>query len=352
MMKKMTPVMLACMMVLAGCQSETETPANTQARVTHDVDVMSVTMQTIPSSAVVPGAVISDQQAKMASRLMGYIRDLDVHVGDHVKKGDVLFSIDPVDISSAATQAQAAVAQAEAALADAKLDFERFERLYKEGSVPKQQLDKMKLQYRVAEENLNKAEAGLTQAQGQMRYADVRAPFDGTVVKKMAVAGDLAAPGHPVVVLENQNKMLVQVDVSGSVYASLNVGESVDVEIDGFEERFVGKVVRIVSAANPMTRSHIVKVKVDAENLNSGIFARVSFPMGSRQTILVPDSAVIHRAGVRGVMVVDADNIAHFRLVRVGESHKGQTEVLAGLLPGERYVPAGQDTILTGDLIK
>ncbi len=352
MMKKMTPVMLACMMVLAGCQSESETQTDTQARITHSVAVETIQPQAIESFAVVPGSVISDQQAKMASRLMGYIRDLDVHVGDYVKQGDVLFSIDPVDISSAATQAQAAVAQAEAALADAKLDYERFERLYKEGSVPKQQLDKMKLQYRVAEENVTKAKAALMQAEGQMRYADVRAPFDGTVVNKMAVAGDLAAPGHPVVVLENQNKMLVQVDVSQDVYNNLKLGDKVDVEIDGVAKRISGEVVRIVSAANPMTRSHIVKVKVNSEGLNSGTFARVFFPTGERQTILVPDSALIHRAGVLGVMVVDAKNVAHFRLVRVGESDKGQTEVLAGLLEGERYVPAGQDTILTGDLIK
>jgi RND family efflux transporter MFP subunit len=350
MQKTIISALIAGALGLSGCSQEASEVAQSTAKT---IETYTVAEQMVPAMTSVPGMMVSDQQAKMASRLMGYIRDLEVNVGDWVQKGDLLFSIDPVDLDSASSQAAAAVAQARAAMRDAKADFERFQALFADGSVPAQQLDKMRLQYEVAVQNVKKAEAGQKQASGQLAYADVRAPFEGMVVQKMAVPGELAAPGHPIVVLENQDRLLAQVNVSGEVFETLKKGQRVWVEIDGQSDWVEGEIERLVNAANPMTRSHLVKVKLaQTVRANSGNFVRVHFPAGQSPQMMVPTTAITTRAGVTGVMVVNAQERLNFRLVRPGRVEGDQTQILAGLLAGERVVTEVRMDHMVGDWVK
>lgn len=300
---------------------------------------------------IVPGSIVPDQQAKIASRLMGYIRNLSIQVGQSVKEGQLLFAVDPTDINSQIRQAQSAVAQAKAALVDAKADYDRFSKLYKEQSVPQQQFEKMKLQYQVAQENLSAAQAGLEQAQGQMRYADVKAPFDGVVVQKLAVSGDLAAPGNPVLVLENRQLMSVQVDVSADLYKALKLGDVARVMVEGRDGVLNATISNLVASANPMTRTHTVKLALNGNSagVNSGAFVRVAFHRSERKALLVPPNAVMSRGGVVGVFVVNDQDKAAYRMVRTGLVHGDMLEIQSGLEAGERVVVKSQLPMLNGD---
>jgi RND family efflux transporter MFP subunit len=315
--------------------------------------VSVVTQTRVAMTEVIPGSIVPDQQSKIASRLMGYIRNLNIQVGQSVKEGQLLFAIDPTDINSQIRQAQSAVAQARAALADAKADYERFSKLYKQQSVPQQQFDKMKLQYQVAQENLSAAEAGYEQAKGQMRYADVKAPFDGVVVQKLAVTGDLAAPGNPVLILENRQLMSVQVEVSSDLYRLLKLGDVADVTIEGREGVVSGVISNLVAAANPITRTHTVKLSLSGApvGINSGAFARVAFKRGDRTTMLVPASAVLTRGGIVGLFVVGADDVARFRMVRTGLMQGDNVEIQAGLELGEKVLLSSAQPARNGDHI-
>lgn len=316
-------------------------------------ETVAVKQAQVAMTEVVPGSVVPDQQAKIASRLMGYIRNMNAEVGQSVKEGQLLFSIDPTDINSQIRQAQSAVAQARAALADAKADYERFSNLFKQQSVTQQQFDKMKLQYEVAQQNLAAAEAGLEQAKGQMRYADVKAPFDGVVVQKLAVTGDLAAPGNPVLVLENRQLMSVQVEVSSDLYRLLSLGDRAQVTIEGREVVLTGTISNLVGAANPITRTHTVKLTLNGapSGINSGAFARVAFNRGERSTLLVPKEAVVTRGGIVGVFVVGDDAIARFRMVRTGLTQQNDIEVQSGLTAGEQVLVTSRTAALNGDRI-
>jgi multidrug efflux pump subunit AcrA (membrane-fusion protein) len=100
-----------------------------------------------------------------------------------------------------------------------------------------------------------------------------------------------------------------------------------------------GKIVRLVSAADAMSHTHLVKLDVPGiKGFSSGTFARVRFTVGSRQGISVPKAALLERAGITGVFVVDADGIAHYRMVRVGREQDDMIEIEAGLNPGEKVV--------------
>ena len=315
--------------------------------------VSPVLQQAVAMTEVVPGSVVPDQQAKIASRLMGYIRNLNIQVGQTVKEGQLLFSIDPTDITGQIRQAQSASLQAKAALADAKADYERFSTLYKQQSVTRQQFEKMKLQYEVAQQNVSAAEAGLEQARGQMRYAEVKAPFNGVVVQKLAVAGDLAAPGNPVLILENRQLMSVQVEVSSDLYRLLALGDAAMVTIEGQPQPFKATIANLVGAANPITRTHTVKLSLTGSpaGINSGAFARVAFNRGERNTLLVPKTAVQTRGGITGVFIVGDDQIARFRMVRTGLAQGDAVEIQAGVVAGEQVLITSRQTALNGDRI-
>lgn len=344
---------LALALGLSGCSSDdSKTPAAFE-EVQHQVAVEKVILGTVPLLAAVPGSVVPDQQARIASRLMGYIRSIPVEVGQSVKRGDLLFAIDPQDIQSQISQARAGFQQAQAALENAKADFERFSQLFKEESVSRQQYDGVRLQYSVAQENLAAAKAGLEQAEAQLNYANVRAPFDGVVVQKLAVAGDLAAPGNPVVVIENLKSLSVQTEVSQDLYAVLRVGDKAQVMIDGQAQELSGEIYSLVSAANPRTRGHALKLSLpDIHNVNSGTFARISFKRGERQTMMIPQTALVTRGGIQGVFVVNEAGLVQFRMVRLGMTLGDRYEVQAGLDLDDVIVVSNNQTLVNGDRVK
>jgi RND family efflux transporter MFP subunit len=185
-----------------------------------------------------------------------------------------------------------------------------------------------------------------------MRYATVTSPINGVVTMKLASEGDIAAPGHPVVMVENIASLQVQTSVSEAVFKTLKPGQKVPVQIDGFDTPVQATVARLTPAADPMTHTHAVKLDVAAPGLKSGAFARVLFPTGQAMMLAVPQAAVLNRAGIAGVFVVDAQGTARYRMVRTGRVENGQVEILSGLNPGERVVTGNADAVNNGDRVQ
>lgn len=301
-----------------------------------------------------PGLVVSEDQVQVASRLMGYIREIKVEEGQAVKAGQLLFVVDPADIQGQMSQARAGLAQAEAALADAKLDYERFGALYKDEAIPKMQWDKIRLQYQVAQQQVAAARAGFGLASNQMRYASVVAPINGVVTQKMANAGDLAAPGRPILVIEGLKKLQVRTQVSGEVYARIKPGEMVSIVQDGATAPapVEGRIAQVVPAADPASHSHRVKIDLPAgSGLSSGNFVRVGFAVGSREGIRVPATAIAERAGITGVFVVDGEGIARYRMVRPGATEQDMVEIQSGLNAGDKIVVSQVAQLENGDKV-
>jgi RND family efflux transporter MFP subunit len=338
--------------VIYGCGDHESTdgqPSASQHTVAAKVQTVEQTQLSL--RAELPGMVVSEDQVQVASRLMGYIREIKVEEGQAVKAGQLLFVVDPSDIQGQTGQARAGLAQAEAALADAKLDYERFGALYKDEAIPKLQWDKVRLQYQVAEQQVAAARAGLGLAAGQMRYATVVAPINGVVTQKMANAGDLAAPGRPVLVIEGMKKLQVRTNVSSDVYARIKAGEKVTIVTDGdaAQAPIEGVIAQIVPAADPVSHTYLVKIDLPAGNgLSSGNFVRVGFAVGRRAGIRVPATALAERAGITGVFVVDARGFAHYRMVRTGAAEQNKVEIQSGLNAGDQLVVSNVEHLENG----
>jgi len=337
---------------LAGCGDHAKDQIAAPAGANVQATVISVEKATLPVVATAPGNVIAEQQAMIASRLMGFLREIYVEEGQHVVAGQKLFAVDPTDIQGQVTMAKAGLSQAEAALADAKNDYERFGALYKDEAIPKMQWDKIRLQYQMTEQQVGMARAGYETAASQMRYATVTAPFSGVITQKMANAGAMAAPGQPVLTLENIDKLQVQTSVSNDVYSQLKLGTEVALSAEGQKPDIVGKVANLVPSADPMTHSHLVKIDLPKNSgLRSGSFVQVAFKLGEREGVRLPEAAILNRAGITGVFVVDAQGIAKYRMVRTGTVEAGQVEILAGLNPGEKVVSTSAAALQNGDKV-
>jgi len=351
MIPRLLPLALFAASLLVGCGGHDEkTGKQTAARVMQ-AQIGTAALVRAPVYHPTPATLIAENQVQVASRLMGYIRSIDVVEGQAVGVGQKLFSIDPVDVQGQVEQTRAGVKQAEDALADARVEYQRFEALFKEDAVTRQQFDKMKLQYEMAQSRLAQARAGHDAAAGQLRYATVTSPIAGVVTRKLANAGDLATPGHPVLVVENPGRLQVETQVPESVLRALKPGTSVLVEVDGPAKPLTARVARISPAADPVSRTFMVKLDVSAPGLKSGQFARVLFPEGERETLTVPAAALINRAGIDGVFVVGQDGLAQFRMVRAGETRDGQAEILSGLNAGERVATRGAEKLESGDKV-
>jgi RND family efflux transporter MFP subunit len=145
--------------------------------------------------------------------------------------------------------------------------------------------------------------------------------------------------------------MQVQTAVSETLYKHIRPGQNVMLELDDQEKALSARVASLSPAADPMTHTYTIKLDVSAPGLKSGAFARVLFPSGQRTVLRVPASAILDRAGIPGVFVVDAKNVAQYRMVRPGKVEDGQVEVLSGLNPGERVVTGNAQAVNNGDKI-
>lgn len=347
---------LALPLVLSACSDDKTDKTEVSAGASIQAQVSQIQAVETTDTTAASGSVVALESVRVASRLMGYIRDIAVVEGQAVKAGQRLFTIDPLDIEGAVEQSRLGLRQAEDAMKDAKADFDRFANLYKDDVVSRQQYEKMQLNYDLAVSRAAQAKASLGTARGQMRYAVVTSPIHGVVTQKLANEGDIAAPGHPVLLVENPARLQVQTAVSEAVYKGIKSGQLIRVEIDGQDKTVSAKVASLSPAADPMTHTYTVKLDLAASDvksgtLRSGAFARVLFPVGTRVVLAVPAAAVLERAGITGVFVVDAQNVAHYRMVRTGKEEGGLVEVLSGLNPGERVVTGNAQAVNNGDKI-
>jgi RND family efflux transporter MFP subunit len=351
---------------LSGCSNEHRTePAAPEAMSNVSVIVAQKTIVADWLEAI--GTVRAAQTSQVASQMMGNIVEIRAREGDRVQSGQVLAMIDDAQPRSVVNQATAAVTAAEKevnatdsdfALAEATL--KRYQQLYEKRSVSPQEFDEIKARSHSAEARRDMARAGqaqanaaLTQARTSLGYARIRAPFAGVMTEKKADAGTLASPGMPIFTIEDTRSYRLEVTVDESDIRAVHIGQVTPVTIDALENtQLSGKVVQIVPAADPASRSFLVKVELPADvHLHSGLFGRASFQRGERPALLIPRTSVVERGQLQGIYVLDANQIAGLRYVTLGKSTGEKLEVLSGLQVGEKLIAAPGDLELGGKRI-
>ncbi|MCL6565584.1 MAG: efflux RND transporter periplasmic adaptor subunit [Acidobacteriia bacterium] len=371
------PAALAAVALLAAssfaCRDSAAPRPQTPAAL-HDVHITTVAATEIPDELEVPGTVVSAKTAVISARVMATVTEVAVREGDPVRQGQILVRLDDTELASRRDAARAALAEAAAARSQAaqgltaaqaqaevaQKTYQRFQYLREQKSVSLQEFDEVEARYRAAQAQLEAAraqqqqtEALFERAQSEARaaetvagYARITAPFDGLVVRRYADPGALAAPGVPLLLLEQSGAYQLEVTLPVREAAVLQRGMRARVQLDELPgRRLEGTVVEFEAGAEPA--SHTVKAKLqlprDAE-IRSGMFGRAWFTRGMRRALAVPREAIVVRGQLHGVYVVDAEQIARLRLVTLGsalaatETAGERVEILSGLSEGERIV--------------
>lgn len=352
--------------VLAGCTNERRT-ASAPPETVSNVSVIGAQKTTVPDWLEAVGTVRATQTSQVSSQVMGNILEIRAHEGDLVQGGQVLATIDDAQPRSAVDQAIAAVTAAEKELSAADSDLalagatlKRYQQLYEKKSVSPQEFDEIKARYQSAEARRDmararqaQANAGLAQARTSLGYTRIRAPFAGVVTERRADAGMLASPGMPIFTIEDTRSYRLEVTVDESELRFVRIAQVSQVTIDALGNvQLSGKVVQIVPAADPASRSFLVKVELPADaRLRSGLFGRARFSRGERSALLIPRTSLVERGQLQGIYVLDANQIAGLRYVTLGKSAGEQIEILSGLQDGEKLVAAPGDRELGGKRI-
>jgi RND family efflux transporter MFP subunit len=352
--------------VLSGCTNERRA-ASAPPETVSNVSVIVAQKTTVPDWLEAVGTVRATQTSQVSSQVMGNIVEIRAHEGDRVQAGQVLAILDDAQSRAATDQAVAAVTAAEKELSAADSDLglagttlKRYQQLYEKKSVSPQEFDEIKARYQSAEARRDiaragqaQANAGLAQARTSLGYTRIRAPFAGVVTEKKVDAGMLASPGMPIFTVEDTRNYRLEVTVDESELHFVRIGQVSQVTIDALGNvQLSGKVVQIVPAADPASRSFLVKVELPADaRFRSGLFGRARFSRGERSALLIPRTSLVERGQLQGIFVLDANQIARLRYVTLGKSAGEQIEVLSGLQDGEKLVAAPGDRELGGKRI-
>jgi RND family efflux transporter MFP subunit len=313
------------------------------------------------------GTVRGRTTAILTSKTTGYVRSVDVRPGDRVKTGQVLAVLEANDVAASVrraragldqstesrTEAENALKAAQVAVRIAKSTHDRVAALYAEHSVPQQEYDEVEAKWRgaIAQEEMaqarlrastsriDQAKAEISEAQATLDYARITAPFSGQVVERRIDPGNLASPGMPLLVVEQEGKLRIETPVEESRAASVALGDLALVELDSVAQPVRGTVGEVVPTVDVASRAFLVKVDLPEEvlGLRPGMFARVSFRVGTRARLVVPTSAITQSGALDRVFAVDGERL-RLRMVTLGEVQGPWTEVLSGLSAGEKLV--------------
>ncbi len=280
------------------------------------------------------------------SRIMGRVAMVATEAGEQVKRGDLLVALDDRDLQATAAAAQAGVKVAEARAQQARLQYERMERLHSRGSATTKEREDAEAAWNIQSAQLEQVRAGVTVARVNLDHARIFSSVDGWVAARMVEVGDMVAPGQILFTLEDLAQVKVVVDIPEKQALRLATGHEAVVIVDGLQREITAAITRVLPAGNAATRTFQVEILLDNPQgaLRSGMFVRARFAVDRREVLMVKTGDLVHRGALAGVYVVDADGVARLRWLRLGQSTAGGSEVLAGLQTGERYVtspPAG-----------
>ncbi len=336
----------------AGCGRESRAPESTHREVSAAVATAERTQ--VPIVVTATGSVQAAARADISTRMMGWVRRVHVEEGQTVRAGAPLVTIDDADLRAKRAQVEAGIAEATAVVTNAGKTAARFEKLYAEKAVSKQQLDDVLTGRDRAQAGLAAAQAGRDEIANHLRYLDIVSPIAGLVVRKTVQPGDMASPGMPLISVEQVDRMKIVARVGEKDVNSIATGDSVTVEVTSLPgATFRATVAKVVPAADPGSRTFDIEVFVpnaDAR-LKSGMFARVLLATGRRDAVLVPETAIVARGQLRGVYVLGADDAVALRWVRLGRAEGGRIEVLSGLAGGETLAVAPAEPLVDGDRV-
>ena len=360
------PHLLVVAMMASACGHEAVRPESAAASQPIAVHTASASIQQWPGTYEATGAVRARTAATLSSKVTGYVQQITVQAGDHVRAGQLLITLEARDLDANYRRAEIARAEVQSSIpaadfeitgAKSNLDlaqttFQRVEDLAAKKSITTQEYDEAAARLKAAQSNYDVArsrraqiDARLAQAGQEIRtaaitrdYAKIAAPFDGVVTAKTVDPGTLATPGAPLLTIEQDGAYRLEASVDESKVPAIRLGQTVEVTLDALDRKVNARVSEIIPSVDAASRTYLVKIDLPVmAQLRSGMFGRACFALASRQVLTIPASAVTERGQLQSVFVAE-NGSARARLVTLGQRGKDVVEVLSGLADGEKVI--------------
>lgn len=377
------------MLTAAGCSKPRLEAAETASEVPA-VPVATVGLQDLDTKVTLTAEFEPYQEIDVMSKLTGYVREIGVDVGDRVRRGQQLASLDVPEMQDELTKSAAAIDQADAELAaateDARraesthelahLSYERIRRVAdaEPGLVPRQDVDEVRVRDTVAEAQTAAARSRLKAAEQKIRvsraeharletlfhYSSIAAPYDGVVTRRYANVGTMLQPnGSPqtsgVVRIAEEKRLRLILPVPEVAVPSLKVGAPVSVLVPSLGRSFDGQVARSTNRIQQATRTMDtqVDVKNDDDLLVPGMYAQVELSTAHRpNTLSVPIDAIDRAGGTARAYAVGDDGVVHVAAVTLGLETAQFVEVRSGLSEGQRVILGRHADLRDGEHVR
>jgi RND family efflux transporter MFP subunit len=361
---------VAAALLFSGCSGkkpETDLKKTESRVVVKGVGVEAVTTSSISESQEVVGTVRARISAVVSTRIPGTISVLRVREGDRVKKGQLLAQLDAQENQATAAVAEAGIDEAQRgcdeALSRKKLadtTFERYQMLFKEQAVTRQEFDVKQTERDIAAQSVARAESRLKQAREGSRaattmagYTRIIAPISGIVTSKQTDLGATVFPTQPMMTIEDERSYQLELAIPESMSLKIKPGVTVQVSLDTVGSSFTAKIAELVPTADPASRTFNAKINLSQKGLKSGMFGRGVISLGSSiKGMLMAKKAIVEHGALTSVWTLDKENIAHMRLVKIGKTIGDRIEILSGLSDGERVVISGVDKVAEGSKVE
>jgi len=307
-----------------------------------DVPAERVRRGAISERVSAPGSIVALRESHIGVEINGRVLHVFVSEGDRVNAGDPLFQIDPTSYEMALRQAEAGLDVACAERRQIEMDLGRARSLRRQDVVAQQDLDRLTTQLAVAQARERQADETLALARHYVERTLVRAPYDGSVAKRLVDEGTtaLVQPQTVVVVLQETGTLEAQAAIPESQLALVQLGDPAVLRVEGIANPIETRVSGVNDTIDPATRTYLVTMRVPNPDrgLKAGVFALVEIMPKAKSDVLLVSSEAIRTEDGRTRVLVVRDGKAVAVPIEVGLTSEGAAEVLRGLDEGEEIV--------------
>jgi RND family efflux transporter MFP subunit len=315
--------------------------------------VAEVVQRSVPDVYVTDAVIEAVQQATIAAETTGRIKAIYFDVDDVVEPGSVLLRFTDKEQRARLARAEAAQKETEARRKQAEAEHGRITEVFAKKLVARSAMDKAIADLKAARQRLKAAEADVQQAQEQLEYTIIRAPYAGIVTKRHVNVGEQVRPGTALMTGFSLAKLRATASVPQAVVEAVRRHGEVSISLPESPSTapVTSRDITIYPFADAASHRFTVRAELSAlpAGFYPGMFVKAAFVVGERSLLVTPRSSVVHRSEVTAVYVVDAQGRISFRAVRVGKSQADEVEILAGLTVGEQVA---QDPVAAGVLLK
>lgn len=297
------------------------------------------------------GAVEAVNRSTVSAQAQGQVEALTFDVDDFVEQGEVILRLKDTEHRSRLNQAEAKLAAAAAGLEEARDEYRRIKGVFERKVASQAEMDRADSALKNARAQHSAAEAAVAQAQEQLEYTVIRAPFAGIVTERHIELGEMANPGQPVMSGLSLEQLRVTVNVPQGLVQDVREHREAWVAVPG-HDRVKAEKLTIFPYADPGANTFKVRLELPENTpaLVPGMYVKTTFIIGTEDFLPIPARAVVYRSEVTGAYVVDPDGTIRFRYLRLGgKMDSDRVAVRAGLEDGERVA---LDPIAAGVALK